>query len=352
MKRTSNRKLPKKPLHGVSTRLNDATEEIELADLRAVRDDAAFMVTQTQIQDNEEDAIDRLLANTGFDNPISVPDPALQPPLDNAGQNNGLMSTADDFEPDMERAFMVGPIENGPHLLVQPLAAKDTDRFSATENGLEAIPTGIEPLVNENSDQEAPIAEPEFNRIQNEPVHNAGIEQTIPPVIEPEPEAVLFAAEGLADEGRATEIPGQFEAHREPIIEPIFVDTPVHTVEDAPVDSAIEPESLLDSKDDDDVAPVTNDIDERWQGQDQDAPPMPQKNTGNSRQMPEPSPYNHGLARINLITLILSVAASLSAIALYFMLMDMRHDLVKLNEMIEIMKEDIQMDREEPPIQE
>ncbi|WP_019865295.1 hypothetical protein [Methylovulum miyakonense] len=347
MKRTSNRKLPKKPLHG-STRLNDATEEIELADLRAIRDDAAFMVTQTQMQDNEEDAIDRLLANTGFDNPVN--DPALQQPLIDEGQGDGLMSTADDFEPDMERVFMVGPIEKDPHLLVQPLAAKDTDRFSATENGLEVIPTGIEPLVNENSDQEAPIAEPEFNRIQNEPVHNAGIEQTIPPVTEPE--AVLFAAEGLADEGRATEIPGQFEARREPIIEPIFVDTPVHTVEDAPVDIAIEPESLLDSKDDDDVAPVTNDMDERWQGQDQDAPPIPQTNTGNSRQMPEPSPYNHGLARINLITLILSIAASLSTIVLYFILMDMRHDLVKLNEMIEIMKEDIQMDREEPPIQE
>jgi hypothetical protein len=59
--------------------------------------------------------------------------------------------------------------------------------------------------------------------------------------------------------------------------------------------------------------------------------------------------YTAAESRINLVTLILSLIASLASIVLYFLLMDIKEDVVKLKEIVEIMKDDIQMGREEPP---
>lgn len=290
---------------------NAGLDDVVLADLRAFRDEGGG-VSENSGQDDEVDAIDRLLANSGFAKPSALPDKQAVPPL----------TASDDFEPDRLDAFRVEPCGQDGHLQVEPLMASGKDGHGSV----------LRATRDEGQDL--------FG-------HDAHLQ--VQPLEEPEPDGYGLALRAIRDGGQE---PPQAVAHLpEPPVDDTMFAQAVAGDEDAtgPLGLRKEPSMGVFSE----PLPASG-LDSPLEGLD--------KRGGDDNVfwrygMPEgggaPLPgcaYKHGQARINLITLVLSIIASLSAIALYFMLMDMRGDLARLNEMVDVMKDDIQMGRgAEPP---
>jgi len=298
-----------------------------LSGLRAVRDDAPILAVAQPIQVDEEDAIDRLLAVSGFDNPVTGT--AL------ASSSIGPISATDDFEPVMTSAFLVGSIDQDPPFQMQPLNNTVVDAYEANLNqhhfdhiNHPVDPVGQEDFVHNGLDEKTRMPS-----LQDVSTHQTGNEISHVSFDEP----LIFNDDFTL---RRKEQTGQFERHIEPA-----VDIAVHAAEivHEDVDSGREQAVALSKVD------LIHDAKNNYSSGQADEP-LPDNNPEYS-----PTPYLCGfkteVARINLITLVFSIVTSLASIVLYFMLMDMRDDLIKLNEMVDIMKDDLQMSREEPPVE-
>ncbi|MDD2724249.1 MAG: hypothetical protein PHH59_09550 [Methylovulum sp.] len=342
MKRTTHKKTLNKRRPGTNL---DATphlpDDAGLADLRAIRDDdPVFTAVPSTIQTNEEDAIDRLLAISGFDNP------AAGTALASSGMEP--MSAVDDFEPDMARAFLVGPIEQDPHFQMQPLYVADVDEHEANlgQANFGDTPRAVDPLdLDDFGEDFGPDGLDVKTTIASSPLpdesHHKAAEATAPVAVDSIDETLVRVDDDFTPGQMDAEQAGQFARP----IEPVFADIPAHTVETVPADVEFGREQAVVLGEDDLSHDAKNDF---------GPGPSDKLSAQNS---PENSLSSHlcghkaEVARINLITLVLSIAASLATLVFYFLLMDMREDLLKLNEMVDIIKEDSQMAREEPPVE-
>jgi hypothetical protein len=298
-------------------------DNLVLADLWAVRDDNPPIIAPpaTPLR-NDQAAFDRLSARTPIVEVLMPTD--LTPPATVAGGNR--FSALDDFEPDFATAFVVEPLAD-PHR-VEPIAeAPETTVVYEPVFSVDPNTAGFDPF------------EPVTARLDDGWVdtafHNEAAIVMAEPIRTPEPPPAFFA--GVVD-GEAIEIAPRHEpivAFPEAALAETFTPSPEFVPVEFHADDGpdIKPASVPEEP----IAPET-------------VPPVRQ---AQSDVPPDFCVYKTKPMRktqwgwLNVLSLIVSVAASLAAVVLYLILQDTRDDVAKLNEMVDIMKDDIQMGRDE-----
>jgi hypothetical protein len=357
MKRTRKKTALKNRRH---TAIDSATDGFGLADLRASRDDSGFIVTQTDTHVNDFDAIDRLLLNSGFAHPLAEPQSRVL--LANSASVEQL-TAVDDFEPNPAAIFVVEAIDEDGHLQVhtaditvpvkchEPLSSAALPEIGDAQGRLE-------PLVEFADRQDTPCADggqahlDGLFDIKVDPDQHETIPAAVTPAIEPVAIHITPGIEPIADDlapPREWTLP-EDAAIGAVVVKPIAE----HAQEMAndQRDTGDECGLSYSLSDREGRGDLTNDVHDQMQHKPfeqgirvEPLLTIPPENA----QQPYPSAYKPEPTPMNVITLVLSVVASLAAMVLYFMLMAMKEDVLKLNEMVDIMKEDIQMIREELP---
>lgn len=291
-----------------------ADEMLVLAELRATRDDPVFTVTPLDNLPDDEDAIDRLLVVSGVEKPItSIVQVEDMTSRTSAEQIEVLPDAAAD------RAQAAA-------YRVVPLAATQPPSEAEAEPELSGVPLKVA-----SHDADGVAETQAFFFSVTEPKPEPGGQTLVSPV-EDRPMATapdLWAA-GMADSPLR--------------VEPIFEPVPIDEAGTPPMlEITAKTEAAMPALDDAAKPLVSDD------GLPHSEPSVVVVSPPAATSGTERCEYKTEQARINTITLILSIVASLSALVLYFLLMDMKNDVLKLNEMVEIMKEDIQIKHDEPP---
>ncbi|MBT9098819.1 hypothetical protein KFZ76_14005 [Methylovulum psychrotolerans] len=358
-----------------------ADEMLVLAELRATRDDPVFTVTPLDNLPDDEDAIDRLLVVSGVEKPITsivqvedmtsrtsaeqievlpdaaadraqaaayrvVPLAATQPPSEAEAEPElsgvTLKIASHDADGVVEtQAFFFSVTEPKPEPGGQTLVSPVEDRPMATAPDLWAAgmadsPLRVEPIFETASIEEADT--PTMVEVAAE----TGVAMPVP-LIDDE----LANPLGLAVDRPMATAPDLWAAGMadSPLrVEPIFEPVPIEEADTPPGLEVAAETGVMMSALDDAAKPLVSD-----DGLPHSDPSVVVVSPPAATSGTERCEYKTEQARINTITLILSIVASLSALVLYFLLMDMKNDVLKLNEMVEIMKEDIQIKRDEPP---
>ncbi len=316
------------------TDLGVTTDDSVLADLRATRDDTDLRVMPLNNRVDDEDAIDRLLVNSGFEKVVT----SMVQPADMTSDKLGETLTAiDDFEPEAS-AYRVVPVVQDPHVQVR-LVELEPDSY---DGGFKADRHVAEELGIALVSPAPDFAEADVMPMFDEPTshHNPAVGQAAVVVAVPAPTEDTYAVDIRPEPNQPL-----WNAKVEPTIAGAYEPEMMSPLKPAAADRGATVQAI----------PI-NDLDSEAARQlsaklGQDNGMTPAATVTDDKTQPYRCEYKAEQTRINVLALILAIVASLAALVCYFLLMDMRNDLNKLNEMVEIMKEDIQINRQEPPVE-
>ena len=326
------RKSPKNRWHSQATsaRRDDRGDDVVPVDLNAVRDgEEELAVGPIDGPFAERDAIDRLLDNSGFDDLVPVKGQVAE------------LNALDDFEPHFDTAFTVASLDTDPHLQVQPLPEYEVESsqdltFSAKADDAEVEPIPLS-VINETADAKDLFVDTEWFA---EPLNEEALQSA--------DETSVFDGDDVDESGTVVQADGRME----PVIETLDLDAA--DIQPMAGSFFVEPEatdfSARNTFDDSrpDAGTEHYSVQEKVlsvrQAAQQPVPEASQPELAVNRRE-----HSTGPSKLNMFLLVLSLVSSLLTLILFFLLMDMREDLVKLNEMLDIMKDDIQMLREEAP---
>lgn len=335
MKTSMKRKSPKNRWHSQATsaRRDDRGDDVVPVDLNAVRnDEEGLAVGPIDGPFQERDAIDRLLDNSGFDDLVPVKGQAAE------------LNALDDFEPHFDTAFTVASLDTDPHLQVQPLPEYEVESsqdltFSAKADDAEVEPIPLA-VVNETADAKdlfvdtewfaEPFSEDALQSADETSVFDGDVD------VDVDESRAVEQADGRIEP--VIETQGLDAADIQPITESFFVEPEAadfsarNTFDDSRPDTGTEHYSVQEK-----VLSARQTAQQLVPEASQPALPV------NRRE------HSTRPSKLNVFLLVLSLVSSLVTLILFFLLMDMREDLVKLNEMLDIMKDDIQMLREDAP---